>query len=273
MYWFTGFSALIKSLANNTNRVITKRNFSPELLVEIVEKHKVNVWVSPPSHVALLLQSSVIKNADLSSLRANILTGGQMDVSLRKAMQAYLPNGSVIMTYANTESGGVISTTIPFEEQSNSVGKVSANLKVKVIDDDGKTLNPHETGEICIIPPHKFLGYTGHRAEYEAAYDSEGWFKTGDLGYITEDGEIFYLDRKKEVFDYMNYQVFPSELESWIVKMEGVKSVCVVGIRDSVVGCLGAAVVVKKENSSITEQEIVDEVESMKVNLHSLKQI
>lgn len=266
MYWFTGFSALIKSIANNTNRVITKQGFSPELLVEIVEKYKVNVWVSPPPYVALLLQSPVIQNADFKSLRANILTGGPMDVSLRKAMQAYLPNGSVIMTYSTTECGGVISSTIPFEKQSNSVGKVSANFKVKVIDDDGNTLNPHETGEICVIPPFKFLGYTEHCDEYEAAYDSEGWFKTGDLGYITEDGEIFYLDRKKEVYKYMNYQVFPSELESWIIKMEGVKSVCVVGVRDSVAGCLGAAVVVKERNSFITEQNIIDEIESIKVN-------
>lgn len=233
-------------------------------MVDIVQKHKVNAIVTPPNQIALLLEADAIKEADLSSVWANIITGGRMNVSLRKSMKKYLTQGSVIMTYATTESGGIISTTTPFKEVSNSSGKILANIKLKVIDDEGKTLGPNETGEIHVFPRFKFLGYANNNEETKAACDSEGWLNTGDLGYFNDVGEIFVVDRKKEVFDHMNYQVFPSELESFIVKMEGVKAVCVVGVRDPLAESLAAAVVVKDEGSLITEQEIVDKVESRK---------
>ncbi|KAG4065349.1 hypothetical protein HA402_012294 [Bradysia odoriphaga] len=259
LYWYTGFSGLMQSLGNNVNRVITKCSFSPELLVEIIEKHKVNAIVSPPAHIALLLKSKVIEKADFSSLWLTVLTGGPMDVSLRKEFQKYLKIGSISMYYATTENGTVISTTTPFEPVSNSCGKPTPNTKVKVVDDDGKLLDALQVGEICVLQPHKFIGYCNNKEETETAVDSTGWLKTGDLGYVTESGEIFLVDRKKEVFDQMNYTVYPSEIESYIRGIKGVKQVCVVGIRQ-LDGWRGAAVVVKEANSSVTEKEIVDEV-------------
>lgn len=251
----------MQSLGNNVNRVITRQCFSPELLVGIIEKHKVNVIVTPPAQIALLLKSEIIKKADFSTIWLAILTGGPMDVSMRKEFQKYLKIGSIVMIYATTENGSSISSTTPFEPVSNSCGKPLPNTKVKIIDDDGKSLDALEIGEICVLHPYKFLGYSNNKEETEAAVDSTGWLRTGDLGYITEGGEIFLTDRKKEVFDQMNYTVYPSELESWIRNMKGVKAVCVVGIRNSA-GWQGAAVVVKEAGSSITEKEIVDEIDS-----------
>lgn len=251
----------MQSLGNNINRVITKYGFSPELLVEIIEKHNVNVIVTPPQKIESLLKSEIIKKADFSTIWATLLVGGPMDVSLRKEFQKYLKIGTIIMIYGSTENGSAISSTAPFEPATNSCGKPSPNIKVKVIDDDGKSLDALEIGEICVLHPHTFLGYSNNKEETEGAFDSTGWLKMGDFGYITEDGDIFFNDRKKEVFDQMNYFVHPSELESWIGNMKGVKAVCVVGIR-SLTECKAAAVVVKEAGSSITEKEIVDEVES-----------
>ncbi|XP_037041229.1 4-coumarate--CoA ligase 1-like [Bradysia coprophila] len=259
LYWYTGFSGLMQSLANNINRVITKSSFSPELLVDIIEKHKVNSIVSPPAHIQLLLKSKVIEKADFSSLRIAVLTGGPMDASLRKQFQKFLKAGSIASFYATTEIGSVISSTAPFEPISNSCGKPTPNTKVKVVDDDGKLLDALQVGEICVLHPYTFLGYCNNREETETAADSTGWLKTGDLGYVTEGGEIFLVDRKKEVFDQMNYTVYPSEIESYIRSIKGVKEVCVVGIRE-LAGWRGAAVVVKDADSSVTEKDIVDEV-------------
>lgn len=113
----------------------------------------------------------------------------------------------------------------------------------------------------------RFLGYANKSDETRNAFDEQGWFKTGDLGYFTEDGEIFIVDRKKEMIKYLNYQVSPSELESHISKMDGVVAVCVVGIPDIISGDLATAVVVKHQKSSLEEIYIHDEVtrESSKI--------
>lgn len=108
----------------------------------------------------------------------------------------------------------------------------------------------------------KFLGYANNLEASKNAFDAAGWLKTGDLGYFTENGEIFLVDRKKDMIKYLNYQVAPSELESLIQKMEGVQQACVVGIPDMISGDLAAAVIVKDNKSNLTEQDVVDEIAS-----------
>lgn len=104
------------------------------------------------------------------------------------------------------------------------------------------------------------MGYASNPEASRDAFDASGWLKTGDLGYVTDEGDIFLVDRKKDMIKYLNYQVAPSELEAFILKLEGVKQVCVVGIPDIISGDLAAAVVVKEQNSFINEQDIVDSV-------------
>lgn len=251
----------MQSLANNINRVITKCNFSPELFVEIVERHRVNAIVIPPPIAVLLLKSEIIKKADFSSIWLAMLGGGPMTVDARKEFQKYLKIGSIVMVYSMTETGSLISSTTPFEPITESCGKPSPNIRIKIVDDDGKLLDTLQIGEIYVHQPYNFLGYKNNDEETKNAFDSEGWLKTGDLGYITEGGEIFVTDRKKESFDQLNYTVYPNMLESWISRMEGVRAVCVVGIRDAA-DFRAAAVVVKEAGSPITEKEIVDEVAS-----------
>lgn len=124
-------------------------------------------------------------------------------------------------------------------------------------------MNLREIGEIYVMTQLKFLGYANNENATRSAFDSLGWLKTGDLGYLTEEGDIFIVDRKKDMIKYLNYQVAPSELELCIQKMEGVKAVCVVGIPDIISGDLAAAVIVKEPKSFLTEQDVVDQVASM----------
>lgn len=124
-------------------------------------------------------------------------------------------------------------------------------------------MGPNEIGEFLVISSSaQFLGYANNLEATRNAFDSEGWLKTGDLGYFTDDGEIFIVDRKKDMIKYRVNQLAPSELEACIQKLEGVKSVCVVGVPDVVCGDLATALVVKEKESTLTEQDVVDEVAS-----------
>jgi 4-coumarate--CoA ligase len=279
LYWLSGFTILLYSLVNVSKRVITKRKFSPLVMIHLIEQYKVNVVVSAPSHVAMLVQSPALPLADLSSVRLYLVAGGFCAQNLRETLQDHLLYGALVVTYGMTETGTIIASTMPFQKPSNSVGKISVNMQMKVrcssrkvknvdenfrkvVDDDGNGLDPSEIGEIYLKSPNLFMGYAGKPEETREAFDVHGWLRTGDLGYFTVDGEIFIVDRKKEMIKYLNYQVAPSEIEACILKIEGVKGVCVVGIPDILAGDLAAAVVVKEGNSFLTEQDIIDEVAS-----------
>lgn len=122
----------MQSLSNNIKRVITKRPFRPLLMLHLIEQYRVNVVLSAPSHVAMLLQSSFLQLADLSSIRLYLVGGGFLDELLRKLMQDHLLYGALVVTYGMTEMAGLISFTPPFQKSSNSVGKIVPNMKLKV---------------------------------------------------------------------------------------------------------------------------------------------
>lgn len=269
---------LLYSLANVCKRIITKRKFTPLLFVHLIEQYKVSVVLTPPSQVAMLVQSPVAQLADLSTIRMYLVGGGFIPPHLRESLQDILLYGALVVTYGMTEVCSIISSTAPFQKPSNSTGKIMPNTKLKVrqqalvgpftddlfqvIDEDGNTLDLNEIGELYVMTSFKFLGYASNLEASKNAFDADGWLKTGDLGYLTESGEIFLVDRKKDMIKYLNYQVAPSELESQIQKMEGVEQACVVGIPDMISGDLAAAVIVKDNKSSLTEQDVVDEIAS-----------
>lgn len=133
LYWLSGFSLLIYTLGNVCRRIITKRKFSPLLFVHLIEQYRVNIVLTPPSFVAMLVQSPVLKLADLSSIRLYLIGGGFLAQHLRKTMQDHLLYGALVITYGMTETAGIIAATQPFQKPSNSVGKVSPNTRIKVI--------------------------------------------------------------------------------------------------------------------------------------------
>ncbi len=108
--------------------------------------------------------------------------------------------------------------------------------------------------------PYSFIkGYYNNPIETENAVDSEGFFKTGDIGFFDDDMSLVIVDRKKEIFCYEDYQVNPSEIEEVISKIDGVAQVSVVGIRDPKFVTLATAAVVKKTGfDRLTEPMIVD---------------
>jgi len=122
----------MQCLANNAKRIITKRPYRPLLLVHLIEQFRVSAIVTAPSHAALLLQSPCLQLADLSSVRMWVIGGGAADTAIRKRLQDHLLYGSIIVTYAMTEVGPLISSTGPFEKISNSSGRLSPNFKIKV---------------------------------------------------------------------------------------------------------------------------------------------
>lgn len=131
LYWFSGLLSLIISLGKVGRRVVTKHKFSPCLMLNLIEKYKINVGFANSTQAALIAQSPELKLADLSSVRALVVGGSALPDFIRASIQEHLLNGYLYFGYAMTEIG-TISTTLPLQKTSNSVGNILPNYMLKV---------------------------------------------------------------------------------------------------------------------------------------------
>lgn len=141
----------------------------------------------------------------------------------------------------------------------NANGHVRENYELKIIDEQSNNLGVWETGEIVVKRPTPWLGYFGNDAATDHIW-SDGQLLTGDLGYFDEKGTLYIVGRKKYIMKYQGFQYSPNEIEQVILELSDVVEVCVCGIPDFISIDLPAAAVVKKNGSSLSENEISEYV-------------
>lgn len=259
LYWFTGFVCLVTPIINHITRITTTKPFTTEYFFELIEKYNIQFVFLPPSLIATILHSSAIEEANLDSIRVFVSGGSFVSPYLVENLNRYLKHGRVFVTYGMTEVGG----TITFSDGSavsgfGSVGKLSSNKRVKVVDDGGNVLGNNETGQLFLKSIFPFLGYFGNEAATREVIDEEGWIISGDIGYFDDEGNLFLVDRKKDILKYAGYQISPSELEAFLQKINGVSMACVVGVPDELHSTdFPAAIVVKTPDSELVEDDIL----------------
>lgn len=270
-YWASGFyPAITVGFPHFDVRIITRQRFSIDTLIELIEKHKVSTMVMPPSQAMEIVHSEKFLASDFSSLKSVFLGGSMVSSSLRQKLKETIPSVKFSIAYGMSEYG----VTLPLgSENDTSVGKILiGNTEVKIVDDNGNRLGVNEPGELCVRNfTCSFIGYYRNEKATEDANDSEGFFKSGDVGYFDEDNQLYIIDRKKEILKYKNFQYNPSEIEAVIEQIEGVKFVSVVGIPDPMVTDLPTAVVVLKSGyeDKLTQDDILKFAASnLPVNKH-----
>jgi long-chain acyl-CoA synthetase len=236
------------TVMGGTTTVIHMR-FDPVRYVEDAVRYRVTtIGGAPPVFVALL-QVPGIDEADLSSVR-NVSSGAApLPVPLIRRLQALLPDAVIGEGYGLTEVTMQATGNPVFRSGTRKAGTVG----VPIFDTEisiqplggGSPLPPGERGEVCIRGPQVMRGYA-HRSEATAeAIDADGWFHTGDVGVLDEDGYLAIVDRTKDMLLYKGYNVFPRELEEVLFGVPGVAGAAVVGRPDEEAGELPVAYVVR----------------------------
>lgn len=257
--WYTGLWYLINNCLSGFTRIITKKPFDPEYFIELVRKYKISYAFLSSHYVALLVQHPLAKRENLSTLYGLQISGSPLsEAILKRFMALFNDNVSINFGYGITEIGAI---AFNFDKtKAKSVGNLMPNLSLRVVDDDGKNLSANQVGEIYVYNPIHWNGYYDNPIETEAVKDSKGWFHTGDLGYMDEENFLYLVNRKKEVLKYQGNHYWPNEIENVIAELPDVMDVCVVAVFDDSRGDVAGALVVKAENSSLTEQDIIDYV-------------
>lgn len=265
LYWISGILSLIWGTRFGATRIITTESFSPELQLRFTEQYKVSFALNATHQIVLMLKCESFSKADLTSIRFLLVGGSKVPFYIRTEMQHYLPNGKVYVGYGTSEVAGIVSVDYGTPSSKDTVGRLANGIQMKIIDDQGNRQGVNEEGEICMKMPFKFIGYYGNQVATDETIDNEGFISSGDIGYYDADGDLFVVDRKKDLLKYYNFPIAPSEIDAFLITSPHIKSACVVGIPE-VGNDLPAAVVVRANESDISEQDVFDMVAGCSLN-------
>lgn len=156
--------------------------------------------------------------------------------------------------YGMTETAPVVSTTlVSGAPKAGSVGRPLPGLEVRLVDEDGGEVDEGDPGEVWVRGPSVFRGYW---PDGLGGPDAEGWFHSGDVAYLDEDGDLHLVDRRREVILVSGFNVYPREIELVIEELAGVAEVAVVGVPDDTTGEAVSAVVVPRRGAVVLPEQV-----------------
>jgi len=210
--------------------------FDPAKALEIVERDHVTVFEGVPTMFAAMLHSD--KRPDTASLRLCISGGAAMPVEVMRGFEEAF-GCPVLEGYGLSETSPVASFNPPdAERKPGSIGTPVAGVEMKLID-----ASDNGVGEIAIRGHNVMKGYWNRPDATAAAIDADGWFRTGDLARVDDDGYYFIVDRSKDMIIRGGYNVYPREIEEVLYEHPAVREAAVVGIPDDLLGEeVGAAI-------------------------------
>lgn len=161
----------------------------------------------------------------------------------------------ILEGYGLTETSPVVSVNTEENKKAGSVGINLPYVNVKIVDDNGKELDRNQEGEICVKGENVFKGYYNNPAATAEVFDSDGWFKTGDIGVVDDEGFIFIRDRKKDMIIIKGLKVFSAQVEHVINDYPGIEECAVIGVPDGHGGEIIKLYAVKRKGYDFNEAD------------------
>jgi long-chain acyl-CoA synthetase len=213
--------------AEEQGQTALMRWFDPALWLELAQEHRTQITAVVPSMLQLLLAQQ-LEDYDLSELRYVVSGGAPLPTEVAEELLRRLPQVEIREGYGLTESSAIVTSTPPGGSRLGSVGQAAPGVEIRIDGDD-------EVGEICVRSSGVMLGYWG-QPEATAEAIEDGWLRTGDLGYLDEDGYLYVVDRKKDLIIRGGFNVFPRDVEEAILEHPAVAGAGVVGRKDAAHG-------------------------------------
>jgi len=231
--------------------------FDPGRVLEIIERDRVTIFAGVPTMYTALLHHPDRDRYDVSSVRLCVSGGAAMPVEVMRAFEQAF-GCAVLEGYGLSETSPVASFNhADRERKAGSIGTPIAGVKMRVADDDGSELPTGEVGEILVRGHNVMKGYWNMPEATQAAV-RDGWFHTGDVGRVDEDGYYFIVDRKKDLIIRGGYNVYPREVEEVLHEHPAVAEAAVVGVPHPELGEEVGAAVTLKAGARATPEEIRD---------------
>jgi acyl-CoA synthetase (AMP-forming)/AMP-acid ligase II len=233
-------------------------DFTPQDFLTWIQEERTTFAFAAPIAYLLAAKEHNLPNYDLSSMRVFAYGGSAMSLASYHYITEAFQNTNFYQVYGLTEAGPNGSLLRPDEHATKcgSIGKIPVmNMEMKVVNEDGTETTSGEYGEIVLSGDSTMLSYYNNLEATEEMIRGN-WIHTGDIAYRDEDGYVFIVDRKKDIIIPGGVNVYPREIEEILAKHPSVQQACVVGYPDEEWGETIKAVIVKKEQADVTEQQL-----------------
>ena len=252
-----GLSVAVGTVAAGAALVLLPE-FEPGAALRTMERERVTVVHGVPTVYQLLMRDAGFDPARLERLRTGILAGGPAGEELLRRVRRWC---DVQVAYGLTETGPTVAVTRfgdAEDRRAATVGRPLPGVELRTV--DPTTREPlrgvGEAGEVAVRGPNLMSGYARMPAETARAFTPDGFFLTGDLGVVDEDGYLRVVGRTKETVVRGGFQIYPREVEDQLRAHPAVDDVCVIGVPHDVMGELVCACVVPVEGAVITGDEL-----------------
>jgi fatty-acyl-CoA synthase len=258
-----GVHQLMQAARGAATILLPTERFDIAEAYRLIAQHRITNLFTVPTILKMMVEHPAVDKLDHSSLRYVIYAGAPMYREDQKAALKKL--GKVIVQYFGlgevTGNITVLPAALHEEEDGpntriGTCGFERTGMQVSIQDDQGRELKPFETGEICVIGPAVFAGYYANPDANATAF-RDGWFRTGDLGHVDEEGFVYITGRASDMYISGGSNIYPREIEEKILTHPAVGEVAVLGVPDPMWGEVGVAVCVPREGEKpVSEAEM-----------------
>jgi acyl-CoA synthetase (AMP-forming)/AMP-acid ligase II len=257
-FYIYGQSLLTTHFLAGGSVVIDNQFLYPKIILTTMKKMEVTGFSGVPSTFMRMLNRSSIRETRLEALRYVTQAGGHMAPAIRKAVSEAFAPAQLYIMYGATEAAPRLTYLQPskLKDKLASIGKAIPNVEVLVVDEHGQPVPPHETGEIVARGSNIMVGYW-HDPEATNEVIQDGYYHTGDLGQIDEDGYIYVVGRLKDIIKANGYRVSAREVEDALVEIDGIVEAAVKGVEDETTGEAIKAYVVQRTGEQISIESIL----------------
>src|SRR4051812_19210375 len=258
-----GVHQLVQTARGVPTILLSSERFDIDEAFRLIERHRITNVFTVPTILKMMVEHPACERYDHASLRYVIYAGAPMYREDQKAALKKL--GKVLVQYFGLgEVTGNITVLPPdlHEPEDGPHARIGTcgiertGMQVAIQGDDGRELRPFETGEICVIGPGVFAGYYDNPEANEKAF-RDGWFRTGDLGHMDEEGFVYITGRASDMYISGGSNIYPREVEEKILTHPAIGEVAIVGVPDPVWGEVGIAVCVRRAGAgAVTEADM-----------------
>jgi acyl-CoA synthetase (AMP-forming)/AMP-acid ligase II len=258
LFHVSGCHAQFLANLRGGRRIVMMYKWDVDRALEYIENDRVTTIAAAPSMILDLLESPKFEDADTSSLFSMGIGGAATPPKVAKLLAQRLPQNFSGTGWGMTETNaqGASLTGKAFSSKPGSAGFPHPIVDIRVCDDAGNVLAEGETGEIWVRSCTNIREYW-NRPEVNAEEFRDGWLKTGDIGYLDEDGFLFLADRAKDMIIRGGENIYPIEIENELLELDAVKEVAAIGLPNERWGEEVAVVVHLHRGESLSEEALL----------------
>lgn len=249
-------TVVVNAPLNQGATILLEPHFSPKQVLTTIREHKATVFAGVPTMYNFIYQYENGSKEDYESIRLSISGGASLPVSLLENFEKKFDT-RISEGYGLSEASPVTCfNPLDRERIPGSIGMSIVNVENKVVDENGQEVAKGEVGELIVRGPNVMKGYY-KMPEETAKTLKDGWLYTGDMAKEDENGYFYIVDRKKDMVIVGGFNVFPREVEEVLYSHPDIVESAVVGVADDELGEAVHAYVVLKDNSHLTEEDII----------------